>query len=93
MLTRSPTLDTETLQHVGEPLHLVEHVGVGEGAGVARLALPVDRDLVAAAGLDVAVEAVVRHVERASDEPLRERQFPLADGLPLGASHDTRSAA
>jgi hypothetical protein len=28
-------LDAEALQHVGEALHLVEQVGVGDGAGVA----------------------------------------------------------
>ena len=52
--------DAEALQHVGEPLRLVEQVGVGERAGVARLALPVEGDLVAPAGEHVAVEAVVR---------------------------------
>ena len=52
-------LDAEALEHVGEPADLVEQLGVGDGAGVARLALPVVRDLVAPAGLDVAVEAVV----------------------------------
>ena len=55
----------------------VEQVGVGDGAGVARLALPVVGDLVAAARLDVAVEAVVGDVERAADEPLGEGQLPL----------------
>ena len=48
-------------------------------AGVARLALPVVGHLVAPAGLDVAVEAVVGHVELAADEPLGEGQVPLAD--------------
>ena len=51
-------------------------------AGVARLALPVVGDLVAAAGLDVAVEAVVGDVELAADEPLGERQVPLEDRVP-----------
>ena len=64
-------------------LHLGEQVGVGDGAGVARLALPVERDLVAAAGLDVAVEAVVRDVELAADEPLGEGQVPLEDRVPV----------
>ena len=82
MLTRSP-LHAEPLEHVGEALHLVEQLGVGDRAGVARLALEVDRHLVAAAGGDVAVEAVVADVELAADEPLGERQLPLADRLPL----------
>ena len=44
---------------------------------VARLALPVERDLLAVPGLDVAVDAVVGDVELAADEPLRERGLPV----------------
>ena len=44
-------LDAEALEHVGEPLHLVEQLGVGDRARVAGLALPVERDLVAASGV------------------------------------------
>ena len=40
-------LHAEALQRVGEALHLVEQLGVGDRAGVARLALPVEGDLVA----------------------------------------------
>ena len=50
--------------------------------GVAGLALPVDGDLVAKAGLDVPVHAVVRDVELAADEPLRERRVPVQRLLP-----------
>ena len=42
--------DAEALEDVGEALHLGVQVGVGDGAGVARLALPVVRDLVAPTG-------------------------------------------
>ena len=84
MLTRSPACDAEPLQHVGEALDLGEQVGVRDRAGVARLTLEVDGDLVAPAGGDVAVEAVVGDVELAADEPLGVRQVPLADGVPLG---------
>ena len=76
-------LDAEALEHVGEALHLGEQVGVGDGAGVARLALPVERDPVAPAGVDVAVEAVLGDVERAADEPLGEGQVPLEDRVPV----------
>ena len=76
-------LDAEALQRVGEALHLGQQVGVGDRAGVARLALPVERDLVAPARLDVAVEAVAGDVERAADEPLGEGQVPLEDRVPL----------
>ena len=81
-------LHAEALQHIGELAHLVEQVGVGDGAGVAGLALPPVGHLVAAAGLDVAVEAVVRHVERAAQEPLRERQVPLEHGVEVGEPGD-----
>ena len=53
-------LHAEGAEGVGEPADLVEEVRVGEGALVARLALPVVGDLVAEAVGDVAVETVVR---------------------------------
>ena len=76
-------LHAEALEHVGEALHLGEQLGVGDRPGVARLALEVDGDLVATAGGDVAVEAVVGDVELAADEPLGVGELPVADRLPL----------
>ena len=70
-------LDAERLEHVREPLHLGGHVGVGDRAGVARLALPVQGDAVAVAGLHVPVEAVDGHVQRAVVEPPRVRRLPV----------------
>ena len=70
-------LDAELLQRVGGLADLAQQVGVGERPRVAGLADPVVGDLVAAAGLDVPVEAVVGDVQLAADEPLRERQVPL----------------
>jgi hypothetical protein len=61
-------------------LHLALEVGIGDGAGVARLALEVDRDPVAVAGLDVPVDAVVGRVELAADEPLREGRVRPVQG-------------
>src|SRR6185503_4537830 len=49
----------------------------------ARFALPIERDLVAVAGAYVAVETVLAHVQRAANEPLRERPVPLEDGAPF----------
>jgi hypothetical protein len=40
-------------------------------------------DLVAVAGGDVAVDAVVADVELAADEPLRVRRLPVEDGVPV----------
>ena len=72
---------TQAQQHVGEALHIVEQLRVGDSAGVAGLALPVEGHLVAGARGDVAVEAVVGHVERAAHEPLSERQIPGEGGV------------
>ena len=77
-------LHAEAPQGVGQPLDLVQELGVGDRAGVTRLTLEVDGHLVAAAGGDVAVEAVVGDVELAADEPLGVRQLPVADRLPVG---------
>ena len=79
-----PTLHSELLQGVGESLHLVEEVGVREHPRIARLALPIERHLVAASSFDMAVEAVVADVELTADEPLGERQLPFANGVPFG---------
>ena len=67
-------LDAQLQQGVGGLGDLVLELGVGDGAGVARLALEVDGDPVAVAGLDVPVDAVVRDVELAVREPLGERR-------------------
>ncbi len=84
---------------VGGLADLVLELRVGQRAAVAdRLALPVDRDPIAVALLDVAVHAVVGDVELAADEPLRdrcagpvqhlvERRLP---GQPLGLSAPER---
>ena len=73
----------EGLEDVGEALHVAVEVGVGDGAGVAGLTLPVVGDLVAVPGSHVAVDGVVAHVELPAHEPLGERQLPVADGVPL----------
>ncbi len=64
-------------QRVGRLAHLVEQLGVGDRAGVARLALEVDRHLIAVPVGHMPVQAVHRCVERPADEPLRERRVPL----------------
>jgi hypothetical protein len=57
-------------------------VGVGDGAGISGLALPVEGHPVAEAGVDVTVDTIDRHVEGASDEPLGEGTVPLQDLRP-----------
>ncbi len=75
-------LDAEALQGVGEQVDLAVEVPVGEHAPVAGLALPDDGGLVALAGLDVAVAAVVAGVDLAADEPPGVRRVPLQRLLP-----------
>jgi hypothetical protein len=58
--------DAQLLERIREPLHVAVQVGVGDRALLALLARPVKRDAIAAAGLDVPVQAVVGHVERPS---------------------------
>ena len=70
---------------VGSLGHLVLELAVGEVTRIAGLADPVDRDAVALARGDVAVDAVDRNVEFASDEPLRERCIrPVEDLVEIG---------
>jgi hypothetical protein len=76
--------DAEAGEHVRRPLHLAGELGVGDAAAVARLALPVDRHAVADASRDVAVEAVLGHVEAAIAEPARERRVRPVEGLGEG---------
>src|SRR5262245_1700187 len=76
-------LDAERLEGVREALHLLEQLRVGDRAGVAGLALPVVGDLAAVPSVDVPVDAVGADVQLPADEPLREREVPFEDRLPL----------
>ena len=69
-------LDAQPLEHVRELADFAVELPVGEHARVAGLALPDDARPCcgAAPSLEVAVEAVVRGVELAADEPFRERR-------------------
>ena len=60
-------------QIVGRLADLSQQLGVGDGAGVAGLALPVDGDAITMAGLHMPIDTVVGDIELAADEPLRER--------------------
>src|SRR5690606_37714798 len=72
--------DTEPGENVRRALDLFGQFGVGDGAGVALLALPVESDAVAVACFDVTVEAVVRDVELAVVEPFGERRVRPVEG-------------
>ena len=70
--TTSPLPTPMLLERVREPLHVEVELGVGDRPLFALLAGPVEGDAVAVAGLDVAVQAVIGHVQLAVAEPLIE---------------------
>ena len=72
-----PQLD----QCVGRLLHVGGQLRVRDLAGVTRLALEVEGHPVAVAGLDVPVTRVVRRVQGAVGEPLRERRVAPVEHL------------
>ena len=75
-------LHPERLEPVRKPADVLVEVAVGEGSFLARLTLPVVRDLVAAR-FQVPVQAVVGDVELATQEPLHPWRVPLHDAIPL----------
>jgi hypothetical protein len=66
-------------QHVGEALGVAVQVGVGDVALLAFLAAPVKRHPVAAARLDMPVQAGVRRVQPSAREPLVERRIVVVE--------------
>ena len=68
--------DPERAQPVREPADLFEQLAVRDGARVAGLPLPVVRDLVPAAGPDVAIQAVDGGVQLPAGEPGHPRCVP-----------------
>ena len=75
-------LDAERLEGVGEALHLGMEFRVGEATDFTGLALPDERDLVAAGAGKVHVETVVAEVGFAAHEPFGVGQIPFEDLVP-----------
>jgi hypothetical protein len=73
----------QLLQGVGELTDLPVQLPVRVHASVARLALPDESGLVGSPPIQVTIEAVVRDVELAADEPAGERRLPLEYRVPL----------
>ncbi|BEK84537.1 hypothetical protein NSK11_contig00092-0024 [Nocardia seriolae] len=70
----------QTGQVVGGARDLGQQFGIGDGAGIARLALPMDGDLLAAPVQHVPVHTVVGDIQLAVREPLGEgRVTPVQD--------------
>ena len=90
MVTRSPRLDAELFEDVGEPADFAMQILVAQHAAIARLAFPDDGGLVFPPRLEVPIEAVVRRVDLAADEPLGvghravEHLVPLAEPVQVG---------
>ena len=74
--------DAQRAECVREAAHLLQELGVRDRQRVPRLALPQERDLVAAARLDVTVEAVDGGVQVSTLEPSDPRRVPLHHGIP-----------
>ncbi len=74
--------DAERAQSVGEAIDFALEHAVGEHARIAGLAFPDDGGFVTAAGMRVAIDAVVRDVQLAAGEPFRPRSIPLEHIFP-----------
>ncbi len=70
-------LHAQALQRITASANFVGEHLVGQHARVAGLALPDQRCLVAARSVEMAIEAVVRGIDCAADEPLRMREIPF----------------
>jgi len=82
--TRSPSLTPRLLSAFATSADFVGEHLVGQHARVARLALPNQRGLVAALSVEMAVEAVVRGIDRTADKPFRIRENSTRGLLPNG---------
>ncbi len=80
-------LDSAALQHVSEPIHLPPDHLIRQHPSISRFSLPDDRGLVPSRGVEVAIQAILRDVDLAADEPLGERRLPLEDLRPLLDPH------
>ena len=76
--------NAKAFEDVGEALHLLVEFAVGELAHFSGLSLPEESDFVPAAAESVTIDAVVREVELAVDEPSRMSGFAFGDCGPGG---------
>src|SRR5207245_1884632 len=86
-LTRSvdavALLDAHRAKGRADLLGLAVKLGVGEPAALAALVLGDARDVLAATGRDVVVDAVVREVGHPTGVPAECRRLPIQHALPL----------
>src|SRR5437868_4760227 len=80
-----PFSDAMALENIGEAADFVMQLLISEDANLPRFSVlgrfpfPNDRRLVGRGSVKMFIEAIVREIELAADEPLRERSFPLQD--------------
>ena len=74
-------LDAEGLEPVGETADAMIEIAIGDARHRAVIGLEDDRDLFGVAVFQVAVEAVVRHIEFAVLEPFVERRVGFVERL------------
>ena len=74
--------DAKRAQRVGEAVDFALEHAVGEHARIAGFAFPDDGGFVAALGMRVAIDAVVRDVQLAAGEPFGPRSIPLEHIFP-----------
>src|SRR5215472_12149534 len=72
-------LYAEADQRVGASRHLAREHLVSQHAGIARLALPDERGLIAPRTREMAVKAIERGIDRTAEEPLGKWKIPLQD--------------
>jgi hypothetical protein len=75
--------NTERLEHIGEFLHFAMKLLIREGADFAGLAFPDNSGLILAVRRNVPVEAVIRKIDLAADEPLRPWTIPFENFVPF----------
>ena len=75
-------LDAQRLQDIGALADFAQQLLIGVGADLARLAFPNDGGFIFPPGLDVAVQAVVRKIQLATQKPLCPRNFPFHNFVP-----------
>src|SRR6478752_4170397 len=74
--------NAQLFQNVRELLHFDEEVPVGERTPVSRLPLPHERRFVPSRRIDMPIDAIVRNIDFATEEPLGTRRLPFEHLVP-----------
>ena len=83
MIITVPFFDMVPLQNIGELAHFSMQLLVSESHFVPGFAFPDQGRFIPCRPGQMPVETVLRNIQFAADEPLRERLFPFENRLPL----------